>query len=284
MYSLNEMSDSISNGYMIRPIMDSFRKELLRPLVYSTSDNVSYRSDPSCLPLKKDAQFIPIISVFSSHLSQVTNTGTLEVYRNKVKNAVNILNSQFYKGEMTDLSCMLDSAIEQMYDKILMTENSKFTNNVPLRLTRHHSSALKIREMQEIFTSSTVSKAYGTFKLSKNFLIFPFYYVINDVIVFSMMVKKDRISDFRRTWSGGRVCPDDVEIWIDKNYLENGDKSSFSKWIKDTLIMKLVMKGFQIRVKESINDEIIGRFSIKFNTIAEYQEGKKALSSLILNS
>ena len=269
-------------GYNIRSIPDTFSVTRLTGIIDSSSYN--NRSELYNLCLKSELDFIPIINVFASPIAIKSDVGTVEDLGSKIKTIVRSNISGYYKGDLNELVKLLDPSIKQMHETIISEESNSYTPNIPIRGGRYSSVSMRVKTLQDIIDSNNMSNVYTSYKGDNTFLLYPYYYVINDTIVFSMMIKKECINNFRKNWHNLEIDPSHVEIWINKSYLESNDKTSFSKWIKETFLMKLTMQGFVIKVKDDINSEIINLPRIKpAKTIQGMSALKKAINQMMLS-
>ena len=269
-------------GYNVRGIPDTFSVTKLTGIIDSSSYN--NRREPYNLCLKNELDFIPIVNVFASPVAIKSDIGTVEDLGSKIKTIVRSNISGYYKGDLNELVKLLDPSIKQMHETIISEESNSYTPNIPIRGGRNNSVSMRVKTLQDIIDSNNMSNVYTSYKGDNTFLLYPYYYVINDTIVFSMMIKKECISNFRKNWHNLEIDPSHVEVWINKSYLENNDKTSFSKWIKETFLMKLTMQGFVIKVKDDINSEIINLPRIKpVKTIQEMNSLKKAINQMMLS-
>lgn len=287
MYKLEETESPVTyGGYTLRSMREKFNLDDISDLVGVEELNYHYRGLPYTLPLRRDAEFVPITNIFSSPISTASSIGTVEEYKSRLDAFLSTFNASYYKG--SDLNELIkeetDEFSKRLYMKLISQDNSKISEGVVIRMAKNASTALRVREMCNVISGRNIVKIYGSVKgFRKTNLVFPFYYVVNDVIVFSMMIKREKVSYFRQQWMQGYVDPSVVEIWIDKNFFELNDKTTFSKWIKEKFIMKLVMQGFTIRIKDNINEEVIPVFKPKCNSISEYEELKQNIARVMLN-
>lgn len=237
------------------------------------------RSNVKILKLKKDCEFIPIINVFG-RIPEAGKSLSKSVFESNIISKIRTLKQ--LTGEQID-EIDITEEITKLYTKINSFGLDKISGNIIMGSNEaHHNNSYRksafIRRLLSTNVDRVVISDYG------RSLIYPMYYVFNDRIIFTMVVKKDKISEFKNDFNEGKINPTNVEIWMDEDFLKTKDRRLFHKQLREQIPMKLTLEGFTIKEKKDILGEITYVPKIKFKSPAEIVNFKKNVNKLLLTA
>ncbi len=237
--------------------------------------NGTYSRSYKTLKLKNDANLIPIVNVLNSR-SRIMNIPRDVFVKNEIKNVSSMLMNN---NTALDTNEEIKTNLIKMYDEVLNLNANDFSCNIFIGASNVYVSNSRVDTQQQLLISSN----NGNYAMpDSNSIIGTFYYISNDKILLTLMVKKEFIPDFKKNIMEGFIDPTHVEIWIDKSLLSE-DRKKLHKWIRDTLLMKLVMNGFKIVEKDDIIAELIYFPKIRFRSPSEISEFKMGINRLVLD-
>lgn len=231
------------------------------------------------LKLKNSVDMVPIVNAINSSV----RTSTIDKDRfvkDTLRNTSSLLAGSSTTLESSSFKNELDEKLGDFYNFINEKYRNDYSNAIVINMADHMNKQVRIDNQQKIL----LSKNFTSYTLiDRSIILGTFYYVYNDKILLTLMVKKDFVYQFRENLKLGFIDPSHTEIWVDKSLLDESDRRKLNKWIREVLMMKLVMSGFKIVEKDDIISELIYFPKIKFKTPSEIAEFRAGLNKMFAN-
>lgn len=265
------------------------------PLMLGSSNMVLSGNEPSSrwsagyevYFLKNDSEYIPI-SCFGN-LKRTNNFRTKHDFVNNLIYQVqrNISTSYSYNGYQlnpTEMK-MVSDKLGEIYSGIVKDENIEYSRNILISARNTYANShLRKKDLPDILTGANYSGVIPFGNPIKRSLVSLFYYTDEGKLLLTLVIKKNKLLEFRRDINDDKINPENVEIWIDKNLVENKDRKTFHKWIREEFIMKYTMMGFNIKLKDDILTEFVEIPNLKFKDFHQFSSFKKGLNQFLLAS
>lgn len=231
------------------------------------------------LKLKNNVDMVPIVNAINSSV----RTSVIDkdrFVRDTLRNTSSLLAGSSTTLESSSFKNELDEKLGEFYNFINEKYRNDYSNAIVINMADHMNKQVRIDNQQKIL----LSKNFTSYTLiDRSIILGTFYYVYNDKILLTLMVKKDFVYQFRENLKLGFIDPSHTEIWVDKSLLDESDRRKLNKWIREVLMMKLVMSGFKIVEKDDIISELIYFPKIKFKTPSEIAEFRAGLNKMFAN-
>lgn len=218
--------------------------------------------DPYWYPLKESLTMLPIITIFSGQNSIIREKDnsqyglTNAMYRGLISAA----NNEFGRESAQEYEEMFKTMSDVIYDNILENIKTKVENFmvIPDENITYYGT-LKVSESVRVLNSTKTGQGINYVRSSSNSLsaIYPFYYSLNDRLVFCMMVKKEHVVSFRSNFQKGVIDTDHVEIWIETRFSKTKDRKLLHSYINNTLTKELTDSEFKIVYKDNLMQELV---------------------------
>lgn len=277
MYKLSD-TVFVSNMFGTNLIGYEFNQDYLTNCFLEDTGN-RYLRTFKALKLKNNAEFIPIINALNS-TSRVLNTPKDTFITRELANTATILMGSSNISTLDKVKDEIIVNLGSVYDSIVSMTASDFSSNIIIGGSAAYVCNLRVDTQQQILNSRNNTNYV---MLDENSILGTFYYVSDNKILLTLMVKKEFIPEFKKNISDGLINPTHVEIWIDKSLLDEKERKKLHKWIRDVFLMKLVMNGFKIVEKEDIISELVYFPKIRFRSPSEISEFKTGISKLVLD-
>lgn len=235
--------------------------------------------------LKDNSEYIPIICILNTKDDtnlQLNKDNFMEHMSNYI--LTKSYGHRIYANErVVDLENIIKHDLETMYSNLnRINSNDSYSKNIPVAFHNYsYDSSIKISAVKTLIFNTKPGRIHS-FDNRRSLGHF-FYYTYEGQILLTMVIKKEFIVPFKNNLRSNLIDQKHVEIWVDRNIIQGNDRKKFHKYLRDNVMMKLFMRGFTIKEKDNILDELIVKPNVKFKSIDEVKTFKENLNKFLVS-
>lgn len=220
----------------------------------------------SCLILKNNTTFIPVTCLFNIDGDKIYNNISNEI-TNEIVKRIKLIRVNYYSVPSDFYSKYTESIDKLDFSFINDLLNTTVLTDTYGKVCWFNTRNVKLNSLIELKDNFTKYENKGIIAGEK--LVSFMYYTHKKTLLFSLVVYKDKIIDFKKDLLvNGVINPKNCEVWINYNILSDS-KSVFDKYIVSSFCPYLLLNGFTIKNVNDLNSELFYDYVPRFKTIEE---------------